>query len=664
MTDVFPHLYLPGPTETHPFTAPRGGGGRFTNPVRDRTNHAIALQRKLEAAWLAADDARSVSQAVRGGVYVEFASEPGFQLVFESLENIRSGIRLLNVRRGVVAGQEETLATVFVPDENRSLLLRKIQAYASEETSSGNPKHAKLVESISDIRSAVVKSFWTDDVARLPGVQPEWIELWIRVDSPNTMENVEALLGELAIERRGDVLEFPERAVRLVHASQRQLAQLIERADWVAELRAAVPVSRTLLELSNRDQRGLVERVLARCSFNDRPEVAVCLLDTGVNSGHALLQAVASDSDRHAVHEQWGKDDHAGHGTLMAGTVAYGDLLDAITGDRPLSVEHAVESVKILPPPPERNPKELWGAFTVQAVSRAEIEAPGRRRVVCMAVTASEDRRQGRPTAWSGAIDELASGYLDDERRLVVLSAGNADYQPGYPQANMTDEVHEPAQAWNALTVGAYTNRTTIQDPRYRGHRAVAPAGCLSPFSTCSCTWSSTKWPIKPEVLFEGGNAAQGPDGTVIECDDLNSISTYRDPQVAQFAPFGMTSAASALAAHMAARLRVLYPEAWPETVRAAIVHSAEWTQGMKQQFPAANKREFVTRARACGYGVPDFNRAAYCMRDSLTLVAQAEIQPFDMRGGVATTTRCISTGCRGRRMYLPPSAKRGWRCA
>lgn len=637
MTEVFAHLYLPGPTETHPFTTPQGGATRFQNPPRNRAEHAATLQRKLEAAWLEADNARSVSHSVRGGVYVEFASEPGFQLVFQSLENIRSGIRLLNVRRGTLNGEEETLATVFVPDEMRSLLLKKIEAYAAEETRSGSPKNAKLVESISDIRLAVIKSFWTDDLARIPGDDPEWLELWVRVESADMLASVDALLDRLSIERRKDVLEFPERAVRLVRASRRQLAELIEQADWVAELRSAVPVAGRVLGLPNRDQAGLVEDLLARCSFIDRPSVSVCVLDTGVNSGHALLQPIVGDGDRQAVRDVWGYEDHHGHGTLMAGTVAYGDLLDAVTEGQTLSIEHAVESVKILPPR-EDNPKELWGAFTTQAVSRAEIQAPDRRRVVCMAVTAPEDRRGGRPTAWSGAVDELASGYMDDDRRLVVLSAGNAYLQPGYPQINLTDEVHEPAQAWNALTVGAYTNKTVIEDPSLDGHHPVAPAGCLSPFSTCSCTWSPTKWPIKPEVLFEGGNAEQGPDGRVNECDDLSLISTYKDPQYAQFASFNMTSAASAQAAHMAARLHVLYPSAWPETVRAAIVHSAEWTDGMKRQFPVSNKRDYNVRVRACGYGVPDFNRAAYCMRDSLTLVAQAEIQPFEMRNGTAAS--------------------------
>ena len=637
MTDLFAHLYLPGPTEIHPFTTPQGGSAKFQNPLRNRVDHAAALQRKLEAAWAAADDARGVSHAVRGGIYVEFASEPGFQLVFQSLEAIHSGVRLLNVRRGTVNGEEETLATVFIPDEKRSLLLKKIESYSSEQTRSGKPKNAKLIESISDIRLAVVRSFWTDDPSRIPGVDPEWVELWIRMESADTMPSVDGLLDELSIEHREEVLEFPERAVRLVRASRRQLADLIERVDWVAELRAAVPVASRVLGLSNRDQAGLGEGLLDRCSFVDKPTVSVCVLDTGVNSGHALLQPVVHEGDRQAVREEWGYDDHQGHGTLMAGTVAYGDLLNVIARERPLLIEHAVESVKILPPRGD-NPKELWGAFTTQAVSRAEIQAPQRRRVVCMAVTAPEDRRGGRPTAWSGAVDELASGFMDDERRLVILSAGNAELRPGYPEVNLTDEVHEPAQAWNALTVGAFTNKTTIEESWLAGHTPVAPAGGLSPFSTCSCTWSPTKWPIKPEVLFEGGNAEQGPDGRVNECDDLGLISTYKDPQQGQFGSFNMTSAACAQAAHMAARLQALYPSAWPETIRAAIVHSAEWTDGMVRQFPASSKQDLNTRVRACGYGVPDFNRAAYCMQNSLTLVAQAEIQPFEMRDHVPAT--------------------------
>ena len=43
-------------------------------------------------------------------------------------------------------------------------------------------------------------------------------------------------------------------------------------------------------------------------------------------------------------------------------------------------------------------------------------------------------------------------------RRQVVVSAGNAEDPNAwseYPDGNDTDGVHDPAQAWNALTVGA-----------------------------------------------------------------------------------------------------------------------------------------------------------------------------------------------------------------
>ena len=77
------------------------------------------------------------------------------------------------------------------------------------------------------------------------------------------------------------------------------------------------------------------------------------------------------------------------------------------------------------------------------------------KRAICLAVTA-DDRDQGHPTAWSAAIDQLCSGATDDERRLVVVSAGNVDLQKQieYPQANRErGGIEDPAQSWNALTV-------------------------------------------------------------------------------------------------------------------------------------------------------------------------------------------------------------------
>jgi hypothetical protein len=326
------------------------------------------------------------------------------------------------------------------------------------------------------------------------------------------------------------------------------------------------------------------------------------------------------------------------------GRDAYGDILEHLQTERQLLLSHCLESAKILPPPPDANPKRLWGYYTSQGISRAEIQAPTRKRVICMAVTSREELTRGRPSSWSGQIDELASGYGDGVQRLLILSAGNIDEPQewqNYPDSNKTNEVHDPAQAWNALSVGAFTKKTRIADPMLMDYQAIADTGNLSPFSTTSLTWPTRKWPIKPEVLFEGGNVARGPNRTVFDTDDLKLLSTYYHPQVAQFAAFHATSAASAQAAWMAAKIQVAYPEAWPETIRALIVHAADWTPAQKATFlEDESKSSYARLARICGYGVPDLERALYCASNSLTLISQAVIRPFDRQetgGGYIT---------------------------
>ena len=44
--------------------------------------------------------------------------------------------------------------------------------------------------------------------------------------------------------------------------------------------------------------------------------------------------------------------------------------------------------------------------------------------------------------------------------------------------------VHDPGHAWNALTVGAFTEKTTIEETDYDGWAPVAGAGDLSPWSS------------------------------------------------------------------------------------------------------------------------------------------------------------------------------------
>jgi hypothetical protein len=636
----FPHLFLPGPSETRgDYSNPRRGGEGPRLRVQDRPLHASHLIKRLDEAWGTARDRQAIAHADRKGVYLEFSSEPGFDLYLKGLEARGSGIQLLNVKTEGASGSETTRATVFVPHSKSGYFLQRVIAYANEDNrprkdGTTTPKNADLINSIGDVRAAILESsFWQDSLDRIPAETPDWVEVWLSSEDLAVIEAFRTLCIGRGIQIGEGRLTFPDRTVLLVLANRPQLNDLIENSDSIAEFRAAREVATFFIEQENRDQVAWVDDLLLRTEVHDADNVVVLVLDHGVNNGHRLLEPVLSDDDCHAVHPDWGTNDDHGHGTLMAGTAAFGDLLDCVGNDQPIVVHHGLESAKILPPPPEANPKRLWGYFTAQGVSKAEIQAPHRKRIICMAITSEDAPTRGRPTSWSGQIDEMASGFSDDKRRLIILSAGNvsnpADWK-AFPDSNMTCEVKDPAQAWNALTVGAFTDKTRITDQTLAGYQAVATAGGLSPFSSTSMTWPHRKWPIKPEVLFEGGNVAIGPNESVFDTDDLKLISTYYNPQVAQFASFDATSAAGAQAAWVAARIQAAYPDAWPETIRALIVHSAEWTEAQKQCFLVNEpKGAFYQLTKICGYGVPNFERAMSCAANSLSLISEAKIQPF-----------------------------------
>src|SRR5690606_24537506 len=118
-------------------------------------------------------------------------------------------------------------------------------------------------------------------------------------------------------------------------------------------------------------------------------------------------------------------------------------------------------------------------------------------------------------------------------------------------------------------------------------YQPIAPEGSLSPFSTTSQTWQA-HWPLKPDVVFEGGNAAKDAFGAV-PMPSLSLLTTHSKPNEYLFTTTNATSAASALAARMAAQLMAEYPELWPETIRALIIQSAQWTPAMLQTFLPAN---------------------------------------------------------------------------
>lgn len=642
--DRRPHIFIQGAAATELYTSPVTGRDRNLRlPQRSRQGHADGLLNELGAV---VDQQAAIIQEQKAagldagnGLYLQFESDPDFDLDFERLENRQQGIELLSVKPET---DGRTVATVFVPEGRLEYFFKRIEQYRDEQTAKGHPRHERLIAGIGHIRMAVLEALWTDDDALFPADDEieVWWEVWLRV-SP--IQDYEAFLrahgNALGLTVHSESIRFLDRIVVLVRGSKGQVSHSVRLLAGIAELRHPKETAQFFAEMGPEDQGEWIAEAIERIQFPVEEAPVVCVLDTGVNRSHPLLVGASSNADLHSYNPAWGSHDHHGHGTEMAGLSLLGDLTAVLANDGPIPLYHRLESVKILPPAGE-NEKHLYGAITGEAVGRAELERPERQRIFYMAVMSCDDRDRGRPSSWSAAIDDLAYGDDMGHKRLFVISAGNTDptMRRHYPESNLTDTVHDPGQAWNALTVGAFTEKMAFDPVEFTGWECTAPLGDLSPASCTSATWARA-WPVKPDIVLEGGNFASHPnDGHPWDIDALRLLTTGHRPLEKPLVTSGDTSAAAALGAGLTARLQAAYPLMWPETNRALLVHSADWTPAMRARFDLTKRKGKLNLLRYCGYGVPDTELLLWSAADSLTLVAQDDLQPFTRVNGNVST--------------------------
>lgn len=619
---------------------PRSIDGRGV--TRDNVKHGQALKRQLSAAYARAKAIIADKRAVGGrnpGIYLEVAGSPN-----ESLGDLtweQKGIRLGALR---LDDQNIQKAAVFVPNTSEAFLDGKLEKYATPVEEGKKASLSDRFDAVQSLTEGTLSSLWTD-TRRFPedSRARHWWECWIWRDiEPRFRRSATAL--ELRISDRH--LTFPEIEVRFVYCDTSQLEDLIYLSGAVEQIRYATDSPTFFTTTVRREQQAWTDDLRERITGPADSAPAVCLLDTGVTQAHPLLNVALSVEDCLTVNPAWGTtdDDRGGHGTNMAGTVLYSDLTYPLADQRKVDLDFKLESVKFIPPPGfQPTDPENYGSITQSAVSTVEIHAPERSRVFCMAVT-NRDVSGERPTSWSAALDQAASGAMigdrEDEnqlgpRRLFFVSGGNVPDSSDPDEISDLDEfpVEDPAQAWNVITVSGFTDKVDI-DPEdgYGDWSPVAAAGDLSPYSRISTDWEHSRTPIKPEIVFEAGNKALSPDGSEIlsGIDSLSLLTTNREFTLEGLATFWATSPATAQAAGMAGVLSARFPGFWPETIRALMIHSAEWTPAMLNRLQdAGTKKQKVVLARHFGYGVPSLWRASASAENDLALIAEHTMAPY-----------------------------------
>jgi hypothetical protein len=644
------HLVVTGRTEVLNYTSvSQGRTIVIPRTGLNRAEHGADLTEQFQTAV----------DAFRPGndndfVYLVFRSPLGFLLDLEKLD--KSDCRLATYRVIHVEGvnQDDLVyeAAVYLNTRAISKFLRKIEDYIHKTTEltyhedgsvkgGGNPYNLSLIANIDQIRAATLQSFWQEPESAFPAIDEyTWWEIWMNRASNEVLVNPIQLITEITqgqgIQVSSRYLAFPEHYVFLVRGSAAQLGVTILYTDRLAEIRKPRETADFFTNMDVSDQNLWIQDLVNRTNHaTAESTVAVCLLDTGVNRANPLLFNLIPEDNLDAVEPAWSKADTSlqGHGTPMAGLALYGDLTEALDVPFPIQINHHVESVKLIGPGHAHDPM-IYGAVTQEAVARAETMHPLFKRMVCMAVTSEEFNHRGRPSAWSSAIDQCVFGTVDErnEKMLFFVSSGNLlpQFRTLYPLANRDHSIQDPAQSFNGITVGAYTLKDSINLVQFPGAELLARRGSMSPCNTTSANWDND-WSRKPDIVFEGGNFGL-QHGQLVEPESLQLLSAAKGGVgLSWLTTFCDTSAATALAARFGAELYYRYPQFRPETIRALMIHSSDWTPAMLGNRPisALSYQEKERLFSEVGYGSPNMEKARYSANNSLTLIAEREIKPY-----------------------------------
>jgi hypothetical protein len=642
-----PHIVLDGFSKSEDFSS-RSTSRSTLIPARPRTAHGRNLATQFELVMHQYSERRIDAQTPITediGIYVEITGFPRIPLPLDKLDN--RDFKLFSCK---TVEENVEIAIVFIPESRRGSFQIKVSQYLNPDLDSGKgfPRHHTLIDSIASIRLANIKSLWTDHPDLFPVLSSQvfWWEMWLKNRPGQDAVNIAETLAERIGGRLGSTTQsYYSTTVVLVQASVSQLEKSLDLISNLEELRKAKETPEVFIHSSPVEQQQWADDLISRIEVSGDINTTICILDSGVNYTHPILAMASGRTFAECWLPTWPAydtftqtGDFNDHGSKQAGLALLGRLEENLVSFSPIQVNHYIESARILPPNGNNDPA-LYGAITVGTAAKLEIERPNFQRVYSLAITATPEGISGQPSSWSSEIDLSTSGMNDGIQRLYIIAAGNnRDLDPSidiWDQIAIS-EIEDPAQSWNAITVGSYTELTTNDDPTFDGWSLAVNAGDLCPSSRSSVNWGWRKQaPFKPDVVAEGGNRLISPNGSSITDADTVSLLTTSGRSTGQlFDTTRDSSSATAIVSYQAAVLMTQYPRYWPETIRGLLVHAAEWTPSMLARFGLilgshSPKRAKELLLRFTGYGVTNLERALFSANHALTLITQDHIQPF-----------------------------------
>jgi len=405
-----------------------------------------------------------------------------------------------------------------------------------------------------------------------------------------------------------------------VVVSSAQAALLLDHRD--VRMVDLIPATGISVQQLNRDINALPRDIPSPAVGASR----VCILDSGINSNHPLLQPAMAESASFVDGEE-GEMDLAGHGTAVAGIALYGDV-EACNEGNFWQPQFWVYNGKVMKKCPQTgnavyNEHSLETSLTRAVEYFVELGC----RIFNLSLgnnNAPYDGMHVRGLAY--ILDVLSRRH----NILFVVSTGNfcGSENPAVPVNSWRDEYPEyllaeqssiidPAPAMTVLTVGSIArHNATVDTLRFPEIYQLSPASENQP-SPFTRHGPSVKGAFKPELIATGGNLAcpmRLENGQWRKVEKGLGVLTFNHEFVGNtiFKEVSGTSLAAPYITHLAGRLLNEYPSSSANLLRAMLVNHAYLPNEVATTFPEdfrnAYKEEKSTLNRdvardVAGYG-------------------------------------------------------------
>lgn len=185
-------------------------------------------------------------------------------------------------------------ANVSIPFDKIEVLATLINQYGTEDSKFNKPKNQSLIESISEIHKTTLSDLWFSSEPFPEDIDAiENFELWFSVkDKLNGI--VEDKISECAnycnVTFKNGSLSFQGRLVKIVTSSISNLEMFQTLSGLISEVRPASIASTDFTNSTYNEQKDWADSL----TYNVAPSpVSICILDTGVNVAHPLLNKIS-----------------------------------------------------------------------------------------------------------------------------------------------------------------------------------------------------------------------------------------------------------------------------------------------------------------------------------------------------------------------------------